>query len=58
MEGSNMRKKIYTRQVGVLFSEITYEELIRITDEIEISVSEFIRRIVEEKINQRMKEAI
>jgi predicted CopG family antitoxin len=45
-----MRKKIYTRQVGVLFSEDTYEELIRITDEIEISVSEFIRQIVEEKL--------
>jgi hypothetical protein len=58
MEGSNMRKKIYTRQVGVLFSEDTYQELIRITDEIEISVSEFIRSIVEEKINQRNKEEI
>jgi len=51
-----MRKKIFTRQVGVLFSEDTYAELIRITDEIEISVSEFIRRIVEEKVNQRTKE--
>ena len=48
-----MRKKIYTRQVGVLFSEVTYAELIRITDEIEISISEFIRSIVEEKIKQR-----
>lgn len=45
-----MRKKIYTRQVGVLFSEDTYQELIRITDEIEISVSEFIRQTVEEKL--------
>ena len=51
-----MRKKVYTRQVGVLFSETTYAELIRITDEIEISVSEFIRRIVEEKVNKRAKE--
>jgi predicted CopG family antitoxin len=51
-----MRKKSFTRQVGVLFSEDTYDELIRITDEIEISVSEFIRRIVEEKINHRKKE--
>jgi hypothetical protein len=56
MEGKVMRKKIYTRQVGVLFSEDTYQELIRITDEIEISVSEFIRSIVEEKINQRKRE--
>ncbi len=51
-----MRKKIFTRQVGVLFSEDTYAELISITDEIEISVSEFIRRIVEENINQRKRE--
>jgi hypothetical protein len=56
MEGKVMRKKVYTRQVGVLFSEDTYQELIRITDEIEISVSEFIRSIVEERINQRKRE--
>ena len=45
-----MRKKVYTRQIGVLFSENIYQELIRITDEVEISVSEFIRQIVEEKL--------
>jgi len=39
-----MRKKTFTRQVGVLFSDDTYSELIRITDEIEISLSEFIRQ--------------
>jgi hypothetical protein len=51
-----MRKKTFTRQVGVLFSEVTYADLVRITDEIEISLSEFIRRIVEEKINKSKKE--
>ena len=51
-----MRKKTLIRQVGVLFSEVTYEELIRITNNFEISLSEFIRRIVEEKINQSKKE--
>ena len=51
-----MRKKSFTRQVGVLFSKDSYEELIRITDEIEISVSEFIRSIVEEKIYKKKKE--
>jgi predicted CopG family antitoxin len=51
-----MRKKIYTRQVGVLFSEDIYQELIRITDEIEISVSEFIRQTVEEKLKQSQYE--
>ena len=51
-----MRKKTLIRQVGVLFSDDAYSELIRITDEIEISLSEFIRRIVEEKINEKNKE--
>jgi hypothetical protein len=51
-----MRKKTFTRQVGVLFSENTYEKLIRITDEFEISVSEFIRSIVEEKIDRKKEE--
>ena len=45
-----MKKKIYTRQVGVLFSEDTYAELVRITDLIEMSISEFIRQTVESKL--------
>ena len=47
-----MRKKKYTNTVGVLFSEDTYEELIRTTDEIEISVSEFIRNMVEKELKE------
>ncbi len=58
MEGSNMRKKTFTRQVGVLFSEDTYAELIRITDEIEISVSEFIRDMVEKELKKNRKKEI
>jgi len=53
-----MRKKILTRQVGVLFSEDTYEELIRITDEIEISISEFIRDMVEKELKKNRKKEI
>ena len=51
-----MRKRKYTEPLGVLFSEETYAELIRITDEFEISVSEFIRSIVEEKIDRKKEE--
>ena len=51
-----MRKRKYTEPVGVLFSEETYAKLIRITNEIEISVSEFIRSIVEKKINEKKEE--
>ena len=50
-----MRKKIYTRNVGVLLSEETYQALISITDQLEISVSEFIRKLVEEKIIENQK---
>ena len=46
-----MRKKIYTRTVGVLLSEETHQALINITDQLETSVSEFIRKIIEEKMN-------
>ena len=53
-----MRKKVYTRQVGVLFSEDIYTELIRITDEIEISVSEFIRDMVEKELKKNRKKEI
>ena len=53
-----MRKRKLTRQVGVLFSEDTYAELIKITDEIEISVSEFIRNMVEKKLKENRKKEI
>ena len=46
-----MRKKKYTRNVGVLLSEETYQTLISITDQLEISISELIRKMIEEKVN-------
>ena len=48
-----MRKKIYTRNVGVLLSEETYQALISITDQMEISVSEFIRKTIEKEIDKQ-----
>jgi len=47
-----MRKRKYTEQVGVLFSEKIYKLLIEITDQKEVSVSEFIRKIVEKKLRE------
>jgi len=47
-----MRKKKYTRNVGALLSEETYQTLISITNQLEISSSEFIRKMIEEKVNQ------
>ena len=45
-----MRKKILTRQVGVLFSDEVYKQLIQLTDDKEVSLSQFIREIVEDGI--------
>lgn len=50
-----MRKRRFTKQVGVLFDEDFYKLLIEVTDELEVSVSEFIRNIVKEKFNSDEK---
>jgi hypothetical protein len=51
-----MRKRKFTRQVGVVMSEETYALLIRITNEKELPVSEFIRGIVEDTLQKIVKE--
>ena len=45
-----MRKKILTRQVGVLFSDEVYKQLIQLTDDKEVSLSQFIREFVEDGV--------
>lgn len=45
-----MRKRLLTKQVGVVLSENTHQQLIKVTDEMEISISQFIREIIEEKM--------
>ena len=51
-----MRKKKFTENVGVLFTEKTYQHLVKITDDREISTSEFIRDLVEREIRKTKKE--
>jgi hypothetical protein len=51
-----MRKRKFTRQVGVVLSEETYALLIRITNAKELTVSEFIRGIVEGTLQEIVKE--
>lgn len=54
-----MRKKHYTRNVGVLVTEDSYQQLISITDNLEVTVSRYIRDLVEkelEKITKKEKE--
>ena len=45
-----MRKRIFTRQVGVLFSDDVYKQLVQLTDDKEVSLSQFIREIVEDGV--------
>ena len=50
-----MRKRRLTRNVGVLLDEVTYEQLVQATDEEEVTMSEFIREVVVEKLNPESK---
>jgi len=47
-----MRKKKYSRNVGVMLDSETYQQLVSITDEKEVTVSEFIRGIIQEKLTE------
>jgi len=53
-----MRKKNFTKLVGVLFSDEVYDKIIEITNVKEITVSRFLREIVEEKIYQSEEEEL
>ena len=50
-----MRKKRLSRNVGVMLDESTYKQLVHASDEREITMSEFIREIVVEKLNPEAK---
>jgi hypothetical protein len=47
-----MRKKHYTKNVGVLLSEETYAQLIEATDKAEVKFSNFIREIIEDNLRK------
>ena len=51
-----MRKKKFTENVGVLFTTEIYQQLVKITNDREISSSEFIRDLVEREIKKTNKE--
>ena len=51
-----MRKRNYTRYVGVMLSEVTYQKLISFTDKKEIPHSGFIRELIEEALQFREEE--
>ena len=53
-----MRKKKYTRNVGAFLSEETYQLLFSVTNKLEISISELIRKMIEEKLITQMLKMI
>ena len=46
-----MRKKHFTKQVGVVLSEEIYNQLIELTNKEEVTVSEWIREAIEERLS-------
>ena len=51
-----MRKKRYSKHVGVLFTDETYDKIVEQTDTKEIPLSQYIREIVEDKMNKSEEE--
>ena len=47
-----MRKKRYTKNVGILISKETFDQLVEVTDKEEITISKFIRQLIEEKFKE------
>lgn len=50
-----MRKRRYSHNVGVLLDDDTYNRLIEITDKQEITLSKYIRDLIEQKISDEME---
>ena len=50
-----MRKKFYTRNIGVMLTEETYQRLVNITDNLEVTVSAYIRDLLQKEIDRKEK---
>ena len=48
-----MRKRIYTRNVGVLLTEVDYQMLIDITDELQVTISQYVRDLVLNELKEK-----
>ena len=51
-----MRKRTYTHNVGVLLTEDVYQQLIEITDKLEVTLSGYLRCLVEKELRENQKE--
>ena len=47
-----MRKRVLTKQVAVMVSEELHKQIIEATDQMEISISEFVRESIENTLRQ------
>ena len=45
-----MRKRNFTKQVGLILSEETYKQVVEETDRKEVTISEWIREAIEKKL--------
>ena len=45
-----MRKRNFTKQVGLILSEAAYDQLIEQTNKEEVTISEWIRQAIEKKL--------
>ena len=53
-----MQKKRYTKNVGILVSNETFDQLVEVTDREEITISKFIRQLIEERLNAEGRERV
>jgi len=51
-----MRKRKLTKQIGALFPEKSYHQLVQLANEMELSVAECVRNMVERCLNQMKEE--
>ena len=52
----SMKKKIYTRPITVVLSDEMFDQIKDITDTADISMSDYIRRAIQEKLEHEKKE--
>ena len=50
-----MRKKVFTKQIGLTLSEETYNQLMEETNKRELSISEWVREAITRKLVQVRK---
>jgi hypothetical protein len=50
-----MRKRNFTRQVGLILAEETYKQVVEETDRKEVTISEWIREAIEMRLESEIK---